>query len=253
MLAVIDIGNTNIVFAFVDNGKWIHTFRIFTDNKKTSDEYFVIFSSLIEKSEIDIKKIERVVISSVVPFLTRSIEKNAYALFGKVPLVISKDVNTGLVKESIPSELGSDLLCNAAYAHFSHPDKNVMVVDFGTALTFTTVNRNGEILGVAIAPGLITAVNSLFGSTAQLPQVELKIPKTSLGRDSQQSIRSGIMFGWAGMVESMIIRTEQETESKLYVIATGGLSKTISPLIGRIDHVDPLHTLKGLGLIANLN
>ena len=115
------------------------------------------------------------------------------------------------------------------------------------------MSKKGEILGVSIAPGLVTAVNALFGNTAQLPQVELKVPESALGRDSQTSIRSGIMMGYAGMVTSMIERVENEIGDKLYVIATGGLSNTIFPLIPRIDIVDGFHTLKGLALIANLN
>ena len=128
-----------------------------------------------------------------------------------------------------------------------------MVIDFGTALTFSSVNCRGEVLGVAIAPGLVTAVNALFGNTAQLPQVELKLPKTVLGRDSMTSIRAGIMEGYAGMVEKMIDKTEKEIGEKLYVMATGGLSATISKIIPRIDELDSLVTLRGLGLIASLN
>lgn len=253
MLVTVDIGNTNIVLAVVDKGNWIHNFRLATDSHKTSDEYFVIFNSLLKESNLDFSKVEKVIISSVVPFLNRSIQKNMKRLFGKEPILITHDIETGLVKSSIPAELGSDLLCNAAYAHHVHSSKNVMVVDFGTALTFTTVSKKGEIIGVSIAPGLVTAVNALFGNTAQLPQVELKVPESALGRDSQTSIRSGIMMGYAGMVTSMIERVENEIGDKLYVIATGGLSNTIFPLIPRIDIVDGFHTLKGLALIANLN
>ncbi len=128
-----------------------------------------------------------------------------------------------------------------------------MVIDFGTALTFSSVDRDGRVLGVAIAPGLVTAVNSLFGNTAQLPQVELKLPSTVLGRDSMASIRAGIMEGYAGMVETMVKKTEDEIGSRLFVMATGGLSATISKIIPRIDELDSLITLKGLGLIAELN
>lgn len=253
MLITVDIGNTNIVIAAVDHGEWLFDFRVYTDDKKTSDEYFVIFNSLLKATGIDFSRVERVIVSSVVPFLSRSIEKNMKRIFSQDPIVVTHDVNTGLVRSSIPHELGSDLLCNLAYAHYAHKDDNVMIIDFGTALTFSTVNKKGEVMGVAIAPGLVTAVNALFGSTAQLPQVELKIPDTVLGRDSQGSIRAGLMMGYAGMVNSMIERTEEELGEKLYVIATGGLSKTISPLIPRIDHIDGFHTLRGLALIAELN
>ncbi len=253
MTVVVDIGNTNIVVAAIDGEKWTKPFRVFTDTKKTGDEYYVIFLSLFHELGIEKKDVEKVIISSVVPFLTRSIEKIMVRLFSINPIMVTHSVKTGLVESSIPAELGSDLLGNLAYAHYHRPDSNVMVVDFGTALTFSTVNSEGEVLGVAIAPGLVTAVNSLFGSTAQLPQVELKLPDTVLGRDSMTSIRAGIMEGFAGMVETMIRKTEVETGAPLYVMATGGLSSTISKIIPRIDELDTLITLKGLGLIASLN
>ena len=193
MIIAVDIGNTNIVVAALDNEKWSKPFRVFTDTKKTGDEYFVIFSSLFKENEINKSDVTKVIISSVVPFLTRSIEKIMNRLFSLNPIMVSHDVKSGLIKASIPSELGSDLLCNLSYGHSHKKDKDVMVIDFGTALTFSSVSSKGEVLGVAIAPGLVTAVNSLFGATAQLPQVELKLPQTVLGRDSVSSIRGGIM------------------------------------------------------------
>lgn len=254
MIVAVDIGNTNIVIAVKDMDRWITSFRIFTDTKKTGDEYFVIISSLMNNSNIDSSKVDKVIISSVVPFLTRSFEKNMRRLFPAIePIIVSKDLNTGLDKDSIPSELGSDLLANLSYAHHIAPDETVMVIDFGTALTFSTVNREGKVLGVAIAPGLITAVNALFGATAQLPQVELKVPEHVLGMNTEESIRSGIMFGYAGLVKEMIEKTESEVGERIRVIATGGLSKTIKPLISRINIIDGFHTLNGLELIASLN
>lgn len=253
MTVVVDIGNTNIVIAVEDNGVWHKPFRVFTDTKKTGDEYFVIFSSLFSSRGIERSNVNKVIISSVVPFLTRSIEKNMHRLFDVSPIMVTHDVTTGLKRESIPHELGADLLCNLAYGHHHHPEGPVMVIDFGTALTFSTVSRKGEVLGVAIAPGLVTAVNALFGATAQLPQVELKVPDSVLGRDSMESIRAGIMDGYSGLVERMIQKTEEELGEKLYVMATGGLSTTISKLIPRLDELDDLLTLKGLGLIAEMN
>ncbi len=253
MTVAVDIGNTNIVVAALDSGKWTKPFRVFTDTKKTGDEYYVIFLSLFHESGIEKKDVDKVIISSVVPFLTRSIEKIMHRLFDLSPIMVTHDVKSGLDYDSIPLELGADLLCNLAYAHSHRSDRNVMVIDFGTALTFSTVNREGKVLGVAIAPGLVTAVNSLFGNTAQLPQVELKLPSSVLGRDSMASIRAGIMEGYAGMVETIVKKTEAEIGESLYVMATGGLSATISKIIPRIDELDSLITLKGLGLIAGLN
>ena len=253
MTVAVDIGNTNIVVAAYDNGVWNKPFRVFTDTKKTGDEYYVIFSSLFDERGVDREKVDKVIISSVVPFLTRSIEKNMKRIFKTDPIMVTHSVESGLVKDTIPPELGADLLCNMAYGHHHHKESAVMVIDFGTALTFSTVSSKGEVLGVAIAPGLVTAVNALFGSTAQLPQVELKIPSSVLDHDSMESIRAGIMEGYAGLVETIINKTEKELGEKLFVMATGGLSTTISTLIDRLDELDPILTLKGLGLIAGLN
>ena len=137
--------------------------------------------------------VDRAAVSSVVPNLSRSLQKNVQRLFDVNPLMINHNVKTGLKNETIPPELGNDLLCNAAQAHKLRPGNAVMVCDFGTALTFTTVSGEGSVLGAAIAPGLLTAVRALFHGTAQLPQVELQIPKTVVGRNSEESIRSGIM------------------------------------------------------------
>ena len=253
MLVACDIGNTNIVMALFDGGRFIDSWRVYTDTKKTSDEYFVVFNALFREGGVRPDMIDSAIISSVVPNMTRSVEKNIQRLFHIKPVTVTHDTETGLVKESIPGELGTDILSNLAYAHHVKPDRAVMVVDFGTALTLSAVNSRGEVLGCSIAPGLVTAVNALFGSTAQLPQVELKVPDTPMGRDSQQSIRGGIMLGYAGLVDFLIRKTEEEIGEKLYVIATGGLSQTISPLIPRLDAVDGLHTLKGLNLIAELS
>ncbi len=253
MLIAIDIGNTNVVIAVYDGSSFIETFRIYSDSKKTSDEYLVILETLLREAGIRRDGIEKAIISSVVPNLTRSFQKIVFRLFGIEPLMVSHSSETGLIRESIPEDLGSDLLCNLAYAHYSYPEKTVMTVDFGTALTLSTVDRNGKVLGVAIAPGLVTAVNSLFSSTAQLPQVELKIPPSCLGRNSMDSVRSGIMLGYAGLVKELISRTEEEVGEKITVLATGGLSKVISPLIDRFESVDGYHTLKGLVLISRLN
>lgn len=253
MLTVVDIGNTNIVVAVHDGERWVHSFRIYSDQKKTTDEYFVVLDRLISSTDVPTGAINRAVISSVVPNLTRSMQKNIVRLFDVKPLMVTHSVETGLKRESIPPELGADLLANVAQAHHLFPDRLVIVVDFGTALTLTTVDSDGSVLGAAIAPGLVTAVNALFGNTAQLPQVQLSIPDTVIGRNSQDSIRSGIMYGYAGMVQSIIERTEAEVGKEAYVIATGGLSKTIAPLIGRIDQVSQMHTLDGLRLIADLN
>lgn len=249
MLLVVDIGNTNVVIALHDGSSWVNSWRINSDVKKTSDEYYVIVESMLKQTELDPKCIDSSIICSVVPNLTRSFEKVVKTVSNTKPVMVSHETADGIVKESIPPELGYDLLSNAVAGHKLYPDETVMVIDFGTALTFTSVNAKGEILGVSIAPGLITAVNSLFNNTAQIPQVQLKIPTTCIGRDSDESIRSGIMFGFAGLVDSMVERTKKELNCDLKIIITGGLSQTIAPLLHHVDAIRPQHTLDGLRII----
>ena len=251
MLLVVDIGNTNVVMAMHDGTAWVADWRIYSDQKKTSDEYFVIVERMVSHGGFSPSDIDRAVICSVVPNLTRSFHKVVKTLSGIEPMMVSHDTAVGLNHDSIPPELGFDLLANAVAGHRMFPDETCVILDFGTALTLTTVSDKGDVLGAAIAPGLVTAVNSLFHNTAQIPQVQLKLPECAVGRDSDEAIRSGIMYGYAGLVKELISRTEQELGVSVKVVATGGLSRTIAPLIGRIDRLEPLHTLEGLRIMAN--
>lgn len=251
MLLVVDIGNTHVVMALHDGKTWVADWRIYSDQKKTSDEYFVIVDRMVNHEGFSSTDVDRAIICSVVPNLTRSFQKVVRTLSGIEPLMVSHDTAPGIKRETIPGELGYDLLANAVAVRHLYPKDNCVVLDFGTALTFTTVTKEGDLLGAAIAPGLITAVNSLFHNTAQIPQVMLKVPKHAIGRDTDESIRSGIMFGYVGLVKELIERIEAEVGAAVRVVATGGLSQTIAPLIVRINQVVPQLTLEGLRLIAD--
>jgi type III pantothenate kinase len=251
MLLVVDIGNTNVVMAIHDGVRWVADWRIYSDQKKTSDEYYVIIERMLSNKGYSSEDIDRSIISSVVPNLTRSFQKVIRTVGDVEPIMVTHDAAVTLNRASIPSELGYDLLANAVAAHHLYPDDLCMVLDFGTALTLTTVSSNGDVLGAAIAPGLVTAVNSLFHNTAQIPQVQLKLPEHAIGRDSDASIRSGIMYGYAGLVKELVARSEEELGLSAKVLATGGLSRTIAPLIGRIDRLEPLLTLEGLRIMAD--
>lgn len=253
MFLGVDIGNTNIVLAFHNGKEWGPTWRIHTDTKKTSDEYLVIIESLCDQAKIDKTKVEYAAISSVVPNLTRAIQKIVAWLFNISPLMVSRSIRTGLDMDTVPQEMGHDILCNLTAAHQMFPQRVAMTVDCGTAMTFSTVDEEGRVLGVAILPGLLTAVNALFGNTAQLPQVELKIPPTVLGRTTVDSIRAGIMLGYADLINGMVVRIEKEIGREIAVIATGGLSSTIAAEVPRIDRLSPTHTLDGLRLISEMN
>jgi len=253
MLFTVDIGNTNIVLAISDYKNWVNHWRVSTESKRTSDEYYITIIDLLNYSDVGIEQIDKCIISSVVPSLTFALEKAIFRIFHKKAILINNEVNTNLDKKSIPPEIGSDILSNLVFAHNLYPNDYCTVLDFGTALTCSTVSPEGEIMGVAITPGLITSMQALANSTAKLPIIELKLPKTVLGKDTPSSIRGGIMFGFAGLANSLISRTEFELDHEVKVLVTGGLSSTISKMLNKIDYLNKDLTLDGIKLIAEKN
>ena len=253
MLLVIDIGNTNIVFGVYKKEKWLNHWRIQTDHLKTADEYEVIFRSLLTAGNVSGGHILQIVLSSVVPSLVRPFGDMLKELFENAKItVLNPDIYDKLpVKILNPYEIGTDLVANAVAAHRAYGELT-MVIDFGTALTFTTIGAQSEIRGVAIAPGLQTAVNALAGKTAQLPQIHLTTPPSVLGENTIHAIQSGIIFGYTGLVDSIIERTCDELKEKITVVATGGLSSVIAPLTQNIQHIEPMLTLQGLAEISSI-
>lgn len=250
MILTIDIGNTNIVFGVANQNEWLKNWRIQTDSAKTADEYEVIFRSLFTSSNISISEITRTVLSSVVPSLIRPFNEMLSHLAGHFPIVVGPSVYPDLPIEILsPYEIGTDIVADAtaAFIRYGGP---CMVIDFGTALTFTTISNTGRILGVAIAPGLLTALKSLTGNTAQLRDVQLVAPPSVLGDNTIHAIQSGLVLGFAGLVDSMVDRTEGELQGKLTVIATGGLSSVLQNISARIQIIDENLTLDGLKYMA---
>lgn len=252
MLLAIDIGNTNIVFGTHNGSRWGKIWRIQTDKLKTADEYEVIFRSIFATNKVAKPEIDKVIVSSVVPSLNREFDVmlNDFVQvqprflspewFGKLPIQILN-----------PYEIGADLVANAMAAHHRFKS-NCMVIDFGTALTFTTVSAEGAILGVAIAPGLRTAIRSLSGNTSQLPDVQPVMPPSVLGSNTVHAIQAGIVIGYTGLVERIISKTEEQLQQPLKVAATGGLSGIFAHELPRIELVDENLTLDGLRLIGEL-
>lgn len=252
MILTIDIGNSNIVFGIYNSSEWIKIWRIQTDWSKTADEYEVIFRSLLHSSGIPVAEIERTVLSSVVPRLIRVFREMLNRLIGHLPTLLEPSVYHKLpIKVLNPEEIGTDLVADATAAYIRYGG-SCMVIDFGTALTFTTISQSGEILGVAIAPGLLTALKSLTGNTAMLPDVQLTPPPSVLGKNTINAIQSGLVLGFAGLVDSIISRTETELGQKLNVIATGGLASVLFGVSERINVSDENLTLDGLKYIAGL-
>ena len=259
MVLIFDIGNTNIKTAVFDGDKLLYTWRISTDLKRTGDEYFSLLRPLMRDVEIDFSAIEDVVLSTVVPALIGPFVIVAQHFSGKKPIIIGPDVYAKLsvhVPETAVHEIGADLYCDAfeAWNRYKSP---CIITDFGTALSFTAVDDKGNIAGVAIAPGIRTAFNSLFSNTAQIPAIPLDIPPTSLGKNTVISVQSGIVLGYKGLVEGLLkqMKTDLEKEtgckqSDIKVIATGGLNSMLAPITDVFDYIDKDLTLRGMLRIA---
>lgn len=251
MLLAIDIGNSNVVCGLSDNNHWTEQFRIHTVANKTSDEYEVIYRTLLASRNINLSEIDRIVVSSVVPSLILPIREMIKKLFGKEPLIVGPELYPKLdIGIQNPYEIGTDLVANAVAAHNKFQG-NCIVVDFGTALTFTAIQADGNLLGVSIAPGLKTAMSSLSQKTAKLPNVDIAVPPSCIGKNTTHALQAGVVMGYKGLVEYLITEIKAELHGKTTVIATGGLSELMLPIVDSFDHHLPMLTLDGLKIIGN--
>jgi type III pantothenate kinase len=253
VLLAVSVGNSHITFGVHAEGDWIHRWRIQTVHAKTADEYLVILRTLMDAASIPGRKIDTSILSSVVPPLTGTLVEAMRELTNRLPLLLTPELDLGLrITTENPAEVGADLVANAVAA-FSRFAATCVVVDFGTALSFTAVAAPGELRGVAIAPGLTSAVESLARSTAQLPAVFLAPPPAAVGRNSVHSIQAGIVFGYVGLVAEIIRRMRLELGGAAEVAVTGGQSQIMAPLLGENVLHEPWLTLEGLKLIAERN
>ena len=249
MLAAIDIGNTNVVWGIFDGSTLLAHWRMATNPKATADEYGVLCVNLLARHTRTPEEITGTIISSVVPSLTETFVTMSETCFSCTPLVVSSDTDTGLtLRYNNPREIGSDRIVNAAAAHHKF-HRDLIIVDFGTATTFCAVTKTGEYLGGVIAPGLGISAEALFTRAAKLSKVEIIRPKTVIGTDTAGSIQAGLLFGYVGLVDSLVRRMEQELGHSCYVIATGGLASVITPESSTIQTIEPLLTLEGLELL----
>ena len=259
MLLTFDIGNTNIKAAVFEQDTVVEQWRISTDTRRTGDEYFALLRTLFKDFGLDFAKIDNVVVSSVVPQLIGAFVIVSQRLINKKPLIVGADVFKYLpikVPAGAEHEIGGDLLCDAVQAWETYHSACI-VADFGTALSFTAVDDKGNIAGIAIAPGIGTALKSLFSNTAQLPSVPLEIPPSSLGTNTVECIQSGILYGYKGLVEGIVNQMKADMErqygvaqNNIRTIATGGLNSILSPITQVFDVTDKSLTLNGLYTIA---
>jgi type III pantothenate kinase len=253
MLLAVDIGNTNITIGVFDGSKMKATWRVATGVHRMPDEYASLMLHLFEHEGIAASKITDAILCSVVPPLTGVFEEMCRRYLKVSPVLVEAGVKTGVrISMDNPREVGADRIVNAVAAHHLYGGA-VIVIDLGTATTFDAVSKEGDYLGGAIAPGIAIATEALFARTAVLPRVELTHPKKAIGRNTVAAMQSGIVFGYAGLIEGIVARIKEELGGKAKVVATGGYAELLARETPAIDEVNPDITLIGLRLIYEMN
>ena len=256
MIFCIDIGNSNIKYAIFDGDKIKGTFRVTSQRNATSDEYGVIVRDLLKTAGIPKGAITGVIMSSVIPSLNYTMEHMCRDYLGVTPLIIGPGVKTGLnVKTDNPRVVGSDIIVDSVSAikRFG-VGSPIVCIDFGTATTFDIISEKGELIGVVISPGIKLALDSLTNSTANLPRIELERPKSVIGKNTVNCMQSGIVFGFAGLVDNIVNKIKEELDRPdTKVIATGGMGRIVFKETKTIDCFDEMLTLNGLRYIYEIN
>lgn len=253
MLLVIDVGNTNISFGVIDDKTLLHHVRCESARSRTADEYAVLVRQMLVLRGVDVAKIDSAILASVVPPLTDTIVELVRRAFGIEPLVVGPGIKTGMaILYENPREVGADRIVNAVAA-YEWAKAGVIVVDFGTATTFDCVTPKGEYLGGVITPGVQISAEALFSRAARLHRVELTLPPKVVGRNPVHSMQSGIVYGYAALVDGLCARLKRELAYPCRAIATGGLARLIAPQTEAIELVDNDLTLTGLRLIYERN
>ncbi|GAC1443177.1 MAG: type III pantothenate kinase [Chloroflexota bacterium] len=253
MLFAVDIGNTNIVAGIFSGSELVEHWRVATDASRMPDEYTVLIRGLFGVAGFSMSDVSGAVVASVVPSAQSSILGALQKLWAFEPLTVSAAMDTGIsILYDPPTAVGADRIANAVAAIKRYGVPSV-VVDFGTATTFDVIDRDGSYIGGAIAPGLEVSMDALFSHTAQLPHVPLHHPPSSIGSTTVSSLQSGMLYGYAGLVDGLVTSICGDLGVRAQVIATGGLASKIVPYTHTVAHVDPELTLFGLYLLYERN
>ena len=253
MLLAIDIGNTNIVIGCIEQDQILFKARIATDRLRTSDQYGVEIKNMLEAYGVRIAEIDDCIISSVVPPVFNSVRTGVVKIIGKQPMVVGPGLKTGLnIHVDVPSQVGSDriVIAVAALAKYEAP---LILMDLGTATTIEVVEPDNVYMGGVIIPGVKVSLDALTSRAAQLPGISLDKPKSVIGKNTVDCMRSGMMYGTAAMIDGLIDRMEEELGHKSTLIATGGMAQFIAPLCRHDIILDKDLLLKGLNIIYKKN
>ncbi|MGB4545373.1 MAG: type III pantothenate kinase [Smithellaceae bacterium] len=256
MLLVIDVGNTNTVLGLFDGDRLLCDWRIRTVIGHTVDEYGVLIYNLYHSSRMKDSgpsQVTDIIISCVVPPILNILEPVCVKYFNITPIIVSPDIKTGMpVFYDNPREIGADRIVNAVAAYNKY-QRDCIIVDFGTATTFDYVSPQGEYMGGCIAPGIVISSEALFARASKLPRVELGKPTRVITKDTISAIQAGIVFGYAGLVDGIVMRMKEEVNAQPAVIATGGLARVLAPETKTIEQIEEMLTLDGLRIIYELN
>ena len=255
MILAIDIGNTTVALGGIRDGRVCFVARMDTVRTRTAAEYRAEMDKVFAHRRHPERPVrfEGAVLTSVVPQITGALAECARYYTGKKPVIVSPEIRTGLTMAvDEPHAVGKDRLVDAAYAAANFP-LPVITVDLGTATTFNVIRENSVFCGGAIAPGLDMGLGALSERTAQLPRLDLQIPKRIIGRNTEECILSGTIVGMAAMLDGMVQRIEAELGSPATLILTGGAARFVEPLVLHPHIYDPNLLLKGLAFLCERN
>ena len=252
MLFVIDVGNTNIVMGVYNGKTLLKSWRVRTERNTTEDEFNILVANLFSASGFMLDKIEKTLVSCVVPPMVTILDSFCRKYLGHAPRWVNAKSYTQMpIRIFNPSELGADRIVNAVAAYHKY-QTSLIIIDFGTATTFDAVSEKGEYLGGAISPGITISSEALFLKASKLPRIEIfEPPEHVVGKDTGQSLKSGIIYGYAGLVDGIVKRMKAEMGTDPKIVATGGLASLISHVSETIETVEPDLTLEGLRIISN--
>jgi type III pantothenate kinase len=254
MLLAVDIGNTETTVGVFDDDELVQTWRLATQTERTADELALVLNAFLGFKRLRFDPdITGVAVSSVVPSATHAMREMGERYFDFDPVVVEPGVKTGMpIRIDNPKEVGADRICNAVGAFEDHGGPAV-VIDLGTATTFDAVSAEGEYLGGAIAPGLAISANALVAGTAQLKRVEFMTPPRLIGKSTSEAVQSGVVTGYACLIEGMVERFRKELGGEATSVMTGGLAESMLPNLSGVDVLDPWLVLKGLRIIFERN